>query len=120
MVQKGVSKCKTCGFMRSTIRRCDDRSFSSLNRAVLRALHEAAESCGCESKSACDGGDVAWYLDGKPFIAWQIHEEILNRQRARKLRESAAALRLVVVVRDSGYFRIRPRWTRRYRMLHRK
>jgi hypothetical protein len=107
---------KTCGFIRSRIKRCEDRSFSGLNRAVLRALHEAATAFGCESKSGCDGGDVIWYVDGQPFVAWQIHEEVLNKQQARTLRDSSAALREVVVLKKSGYFIIQRRWTRRYWM----
>jgi hypothetical protein len=109
---------KTLGFIHSSIKRCDDRSFSGLHRAVLRALHEAAAAFGCESKSGCDGGDVTWYSDGQPFFAWQIHEEVLNKQQARTLRDSGAALRGVVVVKKS-YFRIRMRLTRRYWMLRR-
>jgi hypothetical protein len=86
---------------------------------VLRALHEATTAFGCEAKSDCDGGDVTWYVDGQPFVAWQIHEEVLNKQQARTLRDSRAALRGVVVVTKS-YFRIRMRLTRRYWMQYRK
>ena len=105
---------KTCGFIGSRIKRCDERSFVDLKRATLRALHEAAAAYGCASKSGCDCGDVTWYLHGKPFVAWQVHEETLDKHRARELRHSRAALRWTVVLRKSGYFQMRPRWTRRY------
>ncbi len=111
---------KTCGFIGSRIKRCDERSLVDLKRATLRALHEAAAAYGCASKSGCDCGDIAWYLDGEPFVAWQIHQETLDKQRASKLRKSRAALRWIVVLRESGYFRMRPRRTRRYWMLNEK
>jgi len=107
---------KIYGFIRNRIQKCDEKSFAALKTAVLRALHEAAEAFGCECRSGWDAGDVTWYLGGDPFVAWQIHEEAVETLTARKLRESRAALRLIVVVRESGYFRIRPRWTRRYWM----
>ena len=91
----------------------------NLNRAVLRGLHEAAQSYGCKSKSGSDCGDVTWYLHGEPFVAWQVHEEGLNQQKARNLGESRAALRLIIMLRKSGYFRIKARWTRLYWEQHR-
>lgn len=96
-------------------RRVDQRevdAFRVVKKAVLRALCEAAQACGCEARFGCEGGDVCWYLDGKPFFALQIHEDDLDKHRAKKLRQGDAMFRWIIVVEKRGFVRYHPRRTK--------
>jgi hypothetical protein len=85
----------------------------NVRKAVLRGLCEAAKACGCKPSFGQEGGDVLWTLRGEPFFAFQIHEESLRRETARKLRKGRARLRWVAVVKKGGYVKFVPRKARR-------
>jgi len=63
--------------------------------------------------SSAEGGNIAWYLEGEPLIAFQIHEGDLNKKRLKKLFKGHAILRWVIAVNDKGYVRFLPQRTRK-------
>jgi hypothetical protein len=104
---------KTIGFIQQAIKRYGKESIEDVMAAGRKGLERAGEAFGCEIKNGAERADVYWSVDERLLIAWQIHEERLNAKRARKLKGSKALLRLVVVIRESGWFRIFPQSTRR-------
>jgi hypothetical protein len=105
---------KIRGFVQRIIKRCGTESADELRIAVRRALTQAAETCGCESKQGQAKADMYWKLGDRLLIAWQLHDNALDVQRIKKLKTSRALLRIVVIVKKSGYFRIVPQDTRQH------
>jgi hypothetical protein len=101
------------GYVHHRVSQRDDKSIENVRKAVLRGLCEAAKACGCKPSFGQEGGDVLWTLRGEPFFAFQIHEESLRRETARKLRRGRARLRWVAVVKKGGYVKFVPRKARR-------
>lgn len=103
---------KVMGYLRNSIKRTGTNSTDKLRISCLRALAKTAGTCGCESKFGQSKADVYWNLNGTVFIAWQIHDDAINIRRTKKLTSSKALLRIVIVLKKSGYFRILPQDTR--------
>lgn len=98
-------------FIRKRVGQCEDTEFPSVKEAVLRALCEAAEACGCTHRFGSESGDVTWFLDGAALFAFQIHKDFLRKVRARELRSSAAPLRWILKVQERGFVKYLPRRT---------
>jgi hypothetical protein len=92
-------------FVMRRIKQCDDKEFGSRKKAILRALCEAAEASGCTHEFGAEKGDIAWYLDGKPFITFQIHQEYFHTFRLKKILRSRAVARFAIKLSKSGYAR---------------
>jgi hypothetical protein len=99
------------GYIRKRVNQKEDRNFNSVKEAVLQALCEAAKTCGCKSRFDREGGDVTWYLDDRPFFAFQIHEQEVDKLRAKKMFRGRSKLRWVIEIRDGGKIRYVPRKT---------
>lgn len=101
------------GFVRRRVNQCRDKDFDTIRRATRRALVEAGQACGCQPERKAEGGDVAWYLDSEPLMAFQIHAEIRIKKRVRKMLRSEALLRWVITISEKGFFKFLPKKTRR-------
>ena len=99
---------KTKGFIASRIRRSGTRSMKDMLRGVRHALEQAGGACGCQIKKGSKHADLYWLRNGRPLFAWQIHEDVLDKRRAKNILKSRAMLRLAVVVEGSGFFKITP------------
>jgi hypothetical protein len=100
------------GFVHSSLTECQTKSLEKLRVAARNGLVEAAGVCGCEPKLGKSKADVYWRLDGFSLIAWQLHGDEVDADRARKLVTSKASLRIVIVLKESGWFNIIPQDTR--------
>jgi hypothetical protein len=100
------------GFVHNSLAECPTKSLDKLRVAARNGLVKAAVVCGCESKLGQSKADVHWRLDGSSLIAWQLHGDEVDADRARKLATSKASLRIVIVLKESGWFNIIPQDTR--------
>ena len=103
---------KIVGFLKHGIRRYGTDSMDDMTMAAEKALGQAGEAFGCEIGGSRKKADLYWLLEGRRFIAWQIHEARVDEQRVSKLRRSKALLRVAVVIKSGGYFEIKPQSTR--------
>jgi hypothetical protein len=103
---------KIVGFLQHGIKRYGTGSMDDMTMAATKALGQAGEAFGCEVGDRKKQADLYWLLDGRRFIAWQIHEARVDERRVRKLTRSKAPLRVVVVIKKGGYFEIKPQSTR--------
>jgi hypothetical protein len=99
------------GYIRRSINQIKDKNFASVRKAVLQALCDAARTCGCKPRFDREGGDVTWYLKGKPFFAFQIHEPPVDQRRAKKMIRGNTILRWAVEIRKNGIVHHDPRKT---------
>jgi hypothetical protein len=103
---------KTFGFLHQAIKKHGKESLDDITNAAREGLKQAGKAFSCDVEEGTKIADVYWFAQGQRLVAWQIHEEKLDNKRARKLSRSKALLRLVVLVKASGWFRIVPRVTR--------
>jgi hypothetical protein len=104
-------------FVRQKVRRCaKKRDYASLRGSVVRALCEAAESCGCAAEFGKEGADVVWYLQGIPLIGFHIAKDESITRAVEQLLAGKTVFRWTIALSASGYFHIRARTTNpRYR-----
>jgi hypothetical protein len=103
---------KIWGFLQQGIKRHGTGSMDDMRKAARKALGQAGEAFGCEIGNRKRQADLYWLLDGRRFIAWQIHESRIDERRIYKLNRSKARLRIVVVLKRGGYSEIKPQKTR--------
>jgi hypothetical protein len=103
---------KIVGFLQHGIKRYGTDSMDDMTMAAQKALGQVGEAFGCEIGDRKKQADLYWLLDGRRFIAWQIHEARVDERRVRKLTRSKAPLRVVVVIKRGGFFEIKPQSTR--------
>lgn len=96
------------GYVRRARTQCATKSFADVRRAIKRALYEAARACCCQARRRVEGGSITWYLDGAPFIAFQIHRNSVNKKRVKKLLRGNATLRWVITLVDNGFMEFVP------------
>lgn len=103
---------KIVGFLQHGIKRYGTDSMDDMTMAAKKALGQVGEAFGCEIGDRKKQADLYWLLDGRRFIAWQIHEARVDERRVSKLKRSKAPLRIVVVIKREGYFEIKPQRTK--------
>lgn len=103
---------KIRGFLQQSIKRYGTESLTDLSTAGGEALKQAGRAFGCEIKEGSARADLYWFSNGARLFAWQIHAGAFDKRRARKLEESKALLRLAVIMKQTGFFKIVPRRTR--------
>ena len=103
---------KIKGFLDQGIKRHGTGSMDDMGEAAKQALGQAGKAFGCEIGGRKKQADLYWLLDGRRFIAWQIHENRIDERRNYKLTRSKAPLRIVVVLKRGGFVEIKPQSTR--------
>jgi len=90
------------------IQECDREELSEVRRAVRAGLREAAKDCGCEVRRRCASGDLVFYLQGTPLIAFVIPKDPSHYEPPRELLQSEAVFRWIVKVQSKKYFTFVP------------
>ena len=103
---------KIWGFLQQGIKRHGTGSMDGMRKAARKALGQAGKAFGCEIGDSTKQADLYWLVDGRRFIAWQIHEDRIHERLIYKLTGSRALLRIVVVIKRGGYCEIKPQSTR--------
>lgn len=103
---------KIWGFLQQGIKRHGTGLMDDMRKAARKALGQAGKAFGCEIGDSRKIADLYWLVDGRRFIAWQIHEDRIHEQLISKLKRSKALLRIVVVIKRGGYSEIKPQRTR--------
>ena len=100
-------------FVNTRMTKCADKTdFTALRKAALRGLCEAAQACGCEAIVGTGGVDCVWYLEGAPFLAFQVDAQFTKTKRLRKLLASESVFRWTILLESASRFRIKPQPTR--------
>src|ERR1700730_6320805 len=77
---------KIVGFLQRGIKRYGTCSMGDMTAAAKKALGQVAEAFGCEIGDSRKLADLYWLLDGRRFIAWQIHEARIDERRGEKFK----------------------------------
>lgn len=99
---------KIVGFIRSRIKNSEPASMDEMREAIGSALEQAGAAFGFKAKQGSKHADVYWVCKGEVICAWQLHEDSLDEDRVKMVRDSRALLRIAVVFKKSGYFEITP------------
>jgi hypothetical protein len=86
------------------IQECDGEDLSELRRAVREGLREATKDCGCQVRRRCAGGDLVFYLNGTPLIAFVIPKDPSHYEPPGELLQSEAVFRWIIKVQNKKYF----------------
>ncbi len=99
------------GFVRKGLSTLAEADFETRKDAVVRALRQAARATGCKPIFGCKGTDIAWRVDGKRLIGFQIHEKKIDESRREELLRCKTRLRWIITVNGRS-FRFRLQRTR--------